>query len=140
VSFGGCAPNSRCISDRFEYPTGQCHRIACTLGDDTTCAGDGRCVAMAAITTGVEAGTACVDRCTSDGDCRVAYGYRCVDGGLGVGRYCRHTHAGDPCAMDEDGGVPGEWDCKTGPTFPAATARRSSPARCPAPAPDARWA
>ncbi len=118
VSFGECAPDSRCLADRFEYPTGQCHRIACTIGDDTTCAGDGHCVAMAAITTGVEPGTACVDRCVSDVDCRAAHGYRCVDGGAALGKYCRHPHAGDACAVDEDCGDPAMWDCKTGLTFP----------------------
>ncbi len=117
-SFGDCAPNSRCLDDRFEYPDGQCHRVGCAIGDDTTCAGDGHCVAMAALTTGVEAGTACVDRCSVDSDCRFVSGYRCVDGGPEVGRYCRHPHAGDGCVLDEDCGAPGDWDCETGPTYP----------------------
>lgn len=120
VSFGECAIESTCREEPLEYPGGQCQRVGCTVGDDTTCAtgGDGHCVDARLVSLGVRTGTACVDACTVDGDCRIADGYRCVDGGAGVGRYCRHPQAGDACAIDADCGGAMLWDCKVGVTYP----------------------
>ena len=120
VGFGDCAEDSLCLADPLESPRGQCARIGCTRGDDSTCAtgGDGHCVAFSAITAGHTQGDVCVDRCVSDADCREADGYQCVDGGGTVGRYCRHPQAGDACTTDATCGPAAQWDCKTGLTFP----------------------
>jgi hypothetical protein len=118
--FGECALDSLCLLDPLEYPGGQCHRVTCTIGTDSTCAagGDGHCIDYRLITAGLNVANVCVDTCTADADCRQSDGYRCFDGGAGVGRFCRHPQAGDACAVDADCGNPAQWDCKTGLTFP----------------------
>jgi len=118
--FGECAEDSLCLQDPLEYPGGQCHRVACTIGTDATCAtgGDGHCIDFRLITAGFGVANVCVDACTSDTDCRANDGYKCVDGGAGVGRFCRHPQAGQACAVDGDCGNPVLWDCKLGVTFP----------------------
>lgn len=120
VGFGECAQDSICLADGFEYPGGQCHRLLCTVGSDSTCApgGDGHCVNYSQITTGVNGSTVCVDSCVNDTDCRQNDGFKCFDGGAGVGKFCRHPHAGDACTVDTDCGSAALWDCKTGLTFP----------------------
>jgi hypothetical protein len=118
--FGECAQDSICLQDPLEYPGGQCHRIACTIGTDSTCAtgGDGHCIDYSLITAGLNAADVCVDQCTVDADCRQADGYKCFDGGAGVGKFCRHPQAGDACAVATDCGSAVLWTCKTGLTFP----------------------
>lgn len=131
TSLGDCAADSDCFADALEAPNGECRRWGCTVGDDTTCAaaGDGHCVSASTLDPLATSGTVCVDACASDADCRVAEGYRCVDGGSGVGRYCRHPQAGDACAVDADCGSAAAWDCALGPTFPggACTPTRGCP-------------
>ena len=102
TGFGECAQDSLCQNNAFEFPGGMCGRIGCTIGNDSTCAagGDGHCVDLAQITAGFNTGTICVDRCVSDTDCRQGEGYRCVDGGGTIGKYCRHPQIGDTCTMD----------------------------------------
>ncbi len=116
AGFSDCAVGSICFNDALETPGGQCATVGCTVGDDATCAdgGDGHCVTLPTITTG----TGCVDACTADADCRMAQGYRCVDGGAGVGKHCRHPQAGDACAVAADCGEAGVWECRTGATYP----------------------
>jgi hypothetical protein len=120
TQFADCFQDSLCLSDAFETPGGQCGRVGCTLGTDLTCAtgGDGHCVDLAQITTGQNSGTVCVDRCTTNTDCRGAEGYKCFDGGGTIGKYCRHPQAGDACAAAADCGDIAIWDCKAGATFP----------------------
>ncbi|MFO0683712.1 MAG: hypothetical protein U0234_16760 [Sandaracinus sp.] len=133
ASLGECAADSDCFADAFELPNGQCRRMGCTLGDDATCApaGDGHCVSASTLDPLATSGTVCVDACASDADCRIADGYRCVDGGAGVGRYCRHPQAGDACAVDADCGSPSTWDCALGPTFPGGACTPTT--GCPTP-------
>lgn len=118
--FGECAQDSLCLQDPLEYPSGECHRVACTIGNDSTCAagGDGHCIDYSLITAGLNQANVCVDTCTADTDCRQADGYKCFDGGAGVGRFCRHPQAGDACAVETDCGPAALWDCKIGLTFP----------------------
>jgi len=115
AGFSDCAVGSICFADQWENPAGQCTTVGCTVGDDATCAtgGDGHCVDLPTITTG----TGCVDRCAADGDCRMADGYRCFDGGA-AGKYCRHPQTGDGCAANADCGQLGLWQCLTGPSYP----------------------
>ena len=98
-----------------EHPGGECSRLGCTVGMDATCSpgGDGHC---ANLSSGL--GPGCLDACAGDGDCRQSEGYRCMDGGTGVGLYCRAPHVGDACAIDDDCGDPAIWDCRIGLTFP----------------------
>ena len=114
--FSDCAVGSICFVDLWENPGGACTTVGCTVGDDTTCAtgGDGHCITLPTITTG----TGCVDRCTVDGDCRMAAGYRCFDGGGGAGTYCRHPQTGDACTAPADCGQVGTWTCLTGAAYP----------------------
>lgn len=107
TSIAQCSSDSNCLSDDIEYPDGQCFKVGCTVGDDSTCAG-GRCVEFA-FPSGVD--TACVDVCAADEDCREDDGYECFDGGVGVGLYCRHPQVGDACLSDVDCGDPGLFDC-----------------------------
>ncbi|MBK9072047.1 MAG: hypothetical protein IPL79_13745 [Myxococcales bacterium] len=107
TSIAQCTQDSNCLNDGIEYPDGQCFRVGCTVGNDTTCAG-GRCVEFA-FPSGLD--TACVDTCASDADCREADGYECFDGGVGVGLYCRHPQVGDACTSDVDCGDAGLFDC-----------------------------
>lgn len=107
TSIAQCSQDSNCLNDQIEYPEGQCFRAGCEIGDDSTCAG-GRCINFA-FPSGVD--TACVDVCASDADCRVADGYECYDGGVGVGLYCRHPQVGDACSSDVNCGDPGLFDC-----------------------------
>ena len=118
--FGECAADSLCLADSLEYPGGQCHTLGCNIGTDSTCAagGDGHCIDYRLITAGLNVANVCVDSCVIDADCRQSDGYRCFDGGAGVGRFCRHPQAGDACAVDIDCGNAALWDCKTGATFP----------------------
>ncbi|MBK9035000.1 MAG: hypothetical protein IPL61_27675 [Myxococcales bacterium] len=115
TEFAECAQDSLCQNGPFEFPNGQCGRIGCTVGDDSTCAtgGDGHCVDLAQITSGFNNGTLCVDRCVADVDCRQADGYKCFDGGVGVGKYCRHPQVGDTCAAAADCGDTSVWTCST---------------------------
>lgn len=115
MGFGECDLSSICRSEPTEYPNGQCMQIGCTVGMDTTCTsgGDGHCANPGF----VNAGNGCLDRCLVDGDCRVADGYKCFDGGGSIGRYCRHPQTGDACAVDTDCGPANTWDCRTGVGF-----------------------
>jgi hypothetical protein len=131
-----CAAGSECLDDPLEHPGGECQVVDCTVGNDATCAagGDGHCVDLAAITSGVATGTGCVDACTDDGECRQAEGYVCHDGGPNVGHYCRHPQAGDPCTTDASCGDAAQWDCKTGLTFPGGMCTPTT--GCPTPGDD----
>ncbi len=113
AGFGECAQDSLCQNDPFEYPNGECGTLGCTIGNDATCAtgGDGHCVDLAAITSGQNSGTICVDRCVTEADCRSAEGYHCIDGGGTLGKYCRHPHIGDPCTLDGHCGDAATWRC-----------------------------
>ncbi|MEZ4399142.1 MAG: hypothetical protein R3B06_03940 [Kofleriaceae bacterium] len=112
-NFGDCAQDSLCQGPSAEVPNGACGRLGCTIGDDTTCAaaGDGHCVNLAAITSGLNSGTLCVDACTVDSDCRQAEGYKCFDAGGTVGKFCRHPQVGDACLLATDCGDPATWTC-----------------------------
>lgn len=116
AGFSDCAVGSICFADPWENPGGRCTTVGCTVGDDSTCAtgGDGHCITLPTIATG----TGCVDRCTGDGDCRVAAGYRCFDGGATAGKYCRHPETGDACTVPTDCGQAGVWTCLTGAAYP----------------------
>lgn len=110
TEFGQCAVDSQCVNETFEYPGGQCSRVGCTVGDDSTCAG-GHCVNLADITSGFNTGTTCVDTCVNDSDCRMSEGYECVTGPGSVGRYCRHPQVGDTCTTAADCGDAAMWTC-----------------------------
>lgn len=114
--FSDCAESSICFVDQWENPGGQCVTVGCTVGVDSTCApgGDGHCLDLPT----VAAGTGCVDECTFDAECRTAAGYRCFDGGVGTGRYCRHPQTGDACTTNGDCGQLGQWSCRTGGQYP----------------------
>ena len=120
ADIGDCSGDSRCALEVAEVPGGQCQRLGCTVGTDSTCAagGDGHCVTTASITGGVGTGELCVDACTVPGDCRQAEGYRCFDAGGSIGKYCRHPQIGDACGVDTDCGSATDWDCLTGSAFP----------------------
>jgi hypothetical protein len=111
-----CNESSICRTS-VEFPGGQCWGLGCTVGDDSTCAGGGHCIAVADYPTD---GNLCVDPCTADTDCRMAEGYACFDPDGDAGdaqNYCRHPQAGDACteAADCSGG---SWTCQTGADFP----------------------
>jgi hypothetical protein len=114
ADIGDC-DGAQCMLD-VEHPGGECSRLGCTVGMDVTCSpgGDGHC----AMLPGWLPVPACLDACVGDGDCRQSEGYRCVDGGAGIGRYCRAPHVGDACASDASCGDPAVWDCRIGVAFP----------------------
>ena len=105
----GCYPGLSCLIND-EHPGGECTKAACTLGDDTTCPGEGHCIAD-------PISTHCAQSCQDVGDCRGALGYDCVDLGGVSGKVCRHPMVGDACASDGDCGG-GAWHCQTGASFP----------------------
>ncbi len=127
TTFGDCDEHSICLDDPFEHPGGQCTELGCTVGNDATCVsgGDGHCANPDLL----GGGTACLDRCTTNADCRQADGYVCFDAGGATGRFCRHPQTGDPCTMDTDCGSATLWECKTGVTFPGGycTIRQACP-------------
>ena len=131
TQFAECAQDSLCQFDPAEFPSGQCARIGCVVGNDTTCAanGDGHCVNFAPLTSGFNTGTVCVDSCDADTDCRQAEGYKCFDGGGTTGKYCRHPQVGDVCAVDTDCGDVAVWRCSGALPGGACTLR----AVCPTP-------
>jgi hypothetical protein len=95
-----------------EHPGGECSRLGCTVGMDATCSQGSHCATLPPM------GPACLYVCTSNANCRLSDGYRCVDGGAEIGAYCRAPHVGDACAIDDDCGDPAIWDCRTGVAFP----------------------
>jgi hypothetical protein len=105
---------AQCMLD-LEHPGGECSRLGCTVGMDATCSpgGDGHCAVLPGALV-----PSCIDACAGDADCRQSEGYRCVDGGVGTGRYCRAPHVGDACATDADCGDVATWDCRIGLVFP----------------------
>jgi hypothetical protein len=108
VSFFDCNGDSVCAANPFENPGGYCATIGCTLGDNTTCHGDGACYQGNGITF-------CLDQCGGAGDCRM--NYDCISfWGFDV---CLADHAspGDACANDAACGF-SPWDCLTGASFP----------------------
>lgn len=136
-TFGDCSEGSMCYRDSLIFPDGQCARLDCTVGDDATCAsgGDGKCLNLVWIQPG-GALDVCVDRCTSDADCRMSDGYRCFDDGST--EYCRHPRVGDPCSAAADCGPSSDWQCLTGASYPdgyctalAACPTAGSSAGCP---------
>jgi hypothetical protein len=113
TGFAECGEDSLCQGDAFEFPGGQCGTLGCAIGNDATCAdvGDGHCVDLGSITSGLTSGTICVDACANDSDCRQAAGYKCFDGGGAIGKFCRHPKVGDACTADTDCGDAATWIC-----------------------------
>lgn len=117
AGFYECNEYSQCLAD-FEHPGGLCETYGapppaadCTVGSSDGCHG-GTCIADPDPPTSTNI---CVDACDADADCRMAEGYRCYDpdpkSATDV-KYCRATHAGDPCETAADCGG-GTWVCQT---------------------------
>ncbi len=103
-SIGDCNVNSNCRFTGLDYPKGYCRTQGCTVGDDTTCAGGGTCVAS---WDPLILGNVCVQTCDSTSECnhcRTEDGYRCMNV-PGVGDICEHPKVGDACATNTDCGT-----------------------------------
>lgn len=112
VDFADCDRNSTCRRDKFQFPGGQCAVLQCNSDDDCAPGGDGRCVEL----TEDQVGKLCVDDCQQDTDCRTDQGYRCVDHGAPLGKFCRHPAPGDQCSDASDCGTgdpEDPWTCRT---------------------------
>lgn len=111
TDFSECDVNSTCRDDPFQRPGGQCAVLGCASDDDCAPGGDGRCVNL----TEDQVGNVCVDDCDADADCREAEGYRCIDHGPPLGKFCRHPAPGDACVADADcgtGDAGDPWVCR----------------------------